>query len=72
MWADAVTRLEVGFGRGFSESTVNSLVADLRSILAARYAARARTVARQMSTPTESLTRAADLLEDVARRGTSG
>jgi hypothetical protein len=29
-------------------------------------------VAMHMSTPAESLTRAADLLEDFARRGTSG
>ena len=27
VWADTVTRLKVGFGRSFSESTVNSLVA---------------------------------------------
>ena len=29
VWADSVTRLKVGFGRRFSESTVDSLVADL-------------------------------------------
>jgi vancomycin aglycone glucosyltransferase len=72
LWADAVARLKVGFGRCFSESTVDSLVADLRSVLAPHHASRAREVAAETTTPAESLTRAADLLEDVARRGTTG
>jgi vancomycin aglycone glucosyltransferase len=71
MWAAAIEYLEVGFGRRFSDSTLDSLTADLHRILSPQYAARARTVAAQMSTSAESLTRAADLLEDVARRGTS-
>jgi vancomycin aglycone glucosyltransferase len=66
VWADSVTRLKVGFGRRFSESTVDSLVADLQSVLAPHYASRAREVAAQMTTPAESLARAADLLEDAA------
>src|ERR1700733_4858532 len=69
VWADSVTRLKVGFGRRFSESTVDSLVADLHSVLAPHYASRAREVAAQMTTPAESLARAADLLEDTVRRG---
>jgi vancomycin aglycone glucosyltransferase len=72
VWADTVIRLKVGFGRCFSESTVNSLVADLHSVLAPHHASRAREVAAQMTTPAESRARAADLLEDAARRGTSG
>ena len=72
MWAAAIEYLEVGFGRCFSESTLDSLTADLHRILSPQYAARARAVATQMSTPAESLARAADLLEDAARRGTSG
>jgi UDP:flavonoid glycosyltransferase YjiC (YdhE family) len=72
VWADTVTRLEVGFGRCFSESTVNSLVADLHSVLAPHQASRAREVAAQMTTPAESRARAADLLEDAARRGRLG
>jgi vancomycin aglycone glucosyltransferase len=64
VWADAVSRLKVGFGRRFSESTVNSLVADLHSVLAPDHARRAREVAVQMTTPAESRSRAADLLED--------
>ncbi|MGA8332219.1 MAG: glycosyltransferase, partial [Mycobacterium sp.] len=66
VWADAVSRLKVGFGRRFSESTVNSLVADLHSVLAPDHARRAREVAVQMTTPAESRSRAADLLEDAA------
>jgi vancomycin aglycone glucosyltransferase len=65
-WADTVARLKVGFGRRFSESTVNSLVADLHSVLAAHHASRAREVAAQMTKPAESRARAADLLEDAA------
>ena len=72
VWADTVTRLKVGFGRCFSESTVNSLVADLRSILAPNYADQARQAAAQMTRPAESRSRAADLLEEAARRGRSG
>jgi UDP:flavonoid glycosyltransferase YjiC (YdhE family) len=72
MWAAAIEYLEVGFGRRFSDSTLDSLTADLHQILSPQYAARARTVATQMTTPAESLTRAADLLEDIARRGISG
>src|SRR5271155_1190484 len=61
VWADTVTRLKVGFGRCFSESTVNSLVADLHSVLAPHHASRAREVAAQTITPAESRARTADL-----------
>jgi vancomycin aglycone glucosyltransferase len=72
LWASAVKQLEVGFGRLFSESTAESLVADLRLILTPRFASRAREVATQMTKPAESLARTADLLEDTARRGREG
>jgi UDP:flavonoid glycosyltransferase YjiC (YdhE family) len=67
IWADAVKRLKVGFGRQFSSTTPESLVGDLRSILAPQCVARAHEVASQMTTPAESVASAADLLEDVAR-----
>ena len=67
IWAAGVQRLKVGSGREFSATTQESLVADLRSILAPEYVARAREVATQMTTPAESVARAADLLEDAAR-----
>ena len=71
MWAAGVTRLEVGSGREFLASTLDSLVADLRTILTPRCVGRARAVAAQMSKPAESIASAADLLEDnvsLARR----
>jgi len=72
MWAAAIEYLEVGFGRRFSDSTLDSLTGDLHRILSPQYAARSRTVATQMTTPAESRTRAADLLENIAHRATSG
>jgi UDP:flavonoid glycosyltransferase YjiC (YdhE family) len=72
MWAAAVEQLKVGSGRRFSESTLDSLVADLRSILTPQCATRAREVATRMTKPAESLARAADLLEEAARAGRSG
>ena len=71
IWAVAVDHLKVGSARLFSETTVESLVADLRLILTPHYATRAREVAAEMTKPAESLARAADLLEDTARRGHS-
>lgn len=66
MWAEAVARLGVGGGRGFFDSTLDSLIADLRSILTPECASRAREVAAQMTKPADSVVRAADLLEDAA------
>ena len=67
MWAEAVDALGVGLGRAFSASTLDSLVADLRCVLDPRYLRRAREVAPQMTESTQSVARAADLLEDAAR-----
>jgi UDP:flavonoid glycosyltransferase YjiC (YdhE family) len=72
VWAAGVERLGVGWGRRLSATTQESLVADLRALLAPRYAARAREVASQMSVPAESLGRTADLLQGLARTGTVG
>jgi vancomycin aglycone glucosyltransferase len=72
IWADAVTRLKVGSGRPFPASTLDSLVADLRSILTPECANRAREVAAQLPKPTESVASAADLLEETARLGRVG
>jgi UDP:flavonoid glycosyltransferase YjiC (YdhE family) len=71
VWASAVERLKVGSGRAFSASTLDSLVADLRSILTPECLSRAREVAAQMTTAAESASSAADLLEDAARQGVS-
>jgi UDP:flavonoid glycosyltransferase YjiC (YdhE family) len=72
MWAAGVERLKVGSARQFLASTLDSLVADLRSILTPQCVARAREVAAQMTQPATSVASAADLLEDAARRGRFG
>ena len=72
IWADVVKRLKVGTSRRFSRMTRESLVADLRRILAPEYATRARETASRMTKPTASVTATADLLEDTARRGRFG
>ena len=72
IWAAAVEQLEVGSGRRFSESTLDTLIADLRLILTPRYASRAREVATKMTKPAESLANTADLLEDAGRQGLEG
>ena len=69
IWGAAVKRLKVGTARRFSSTTRESLVADLRTILAPEYVARAREIATRMTKPAESVAAAADLLEDFARRG---
>ena len=66
IWAAQVKRLKVGSARRFSSTTQESLVAELRRILAPQYVTRAREVATQMTKPAESVTTAADLLEDCA------
>jgi UDP:flavonoid glycosyltransferase YjiC (YdhE family) len=69
IWADAVRRLKVGSARRFSDTTQESLVADLSSILTAQYVTRARELAAQMTKAAESVASAADLLEETARLG---
>ncbi|WP_369830826.1 glycosyltransferase, partial [Mycobacterium sp. 1245852.3] len=63
IWAGQIQRLKVGLARPFSETTQESLVADLGQILAPRYATRAREIAARMTKPAESIGTAADLLE---------
>jgi vancomycin aglycone glucosyltransferase len=72
IWATAVHRLEVGSARPLSATTPESLVADLRSIMAPQCAARAREIATRMAKPAESAASAADLLEKAARSGHFG
>jgi UDP:flavonoid glycosyltransferase YjiC (YdhE family) len=63
----AVKRLKVGTARRLSTTSRESLVADLRTILAPQYVARAREIAARMTKPDESVAAAADLVEDFAR-----
>jgi UDP:flavonoid glycosyltransferase YjiC (YdhE family) len=68
LWGNAVKRMKVGTGRLLSKSTQESLVADLRTILAPQYVTQAREIATRTSKPSESVAAAADLLEDFARQ----
>ena len=67
MWGAIIKRLQVGTTRRFSRTTRESLVEDLRQILSAPFAARAREVATHMTKPAESAAAAADLVEHHAR-----
>ncbi len=67
LWGARVKRLKVGTARRFSTTTRESLVADLRTILAPHYVARAREIATRMTKPAESVVAAADLVENFAR-----
>jgi UDP:flavonoid glycosyltransferase YjiC (YdhE family) len=68
IWAAQVKRLKVGTARRFSTTTEKSLAADLRRILAPQYVTRAREIATRMTKPAVSVTAAADLVENFARR----
>jgi UDP:flavonoid glycosyltransferase YjiC (YdhE family) len=67
VWGGQLKRLKVGTARRFSATTGESLVEDLRRILAPDYVARARELATRMTKPTESVGRTADLIENFAR-----
>jgi UDP:flavonoid glycosyltransferase YjiC (YdhE family) len=67
IWAAQVKQLKVGRGRRFSGTTRESLVADLRTILAPEYVARARELASRMTKPAASVASTVDLLEDAVR-----
>jgi UDP:flavonoid glycosyltransferase YjiC (YdhE family) len=67
VYGAAVKRLKVGTARRFSTGSEKTLVADLRTILAPAYGARARELATRMTEPAKSAAAAADLLEDFAR-----
>ncbi|MGE2813674.1 glycosyltransferase [Mycobacterium heidelbergense] len=72
IFGNVIKRLKVGAARRFSSTTRESLVADLRTILAPERIARAREIAGRMTKPAESVAAAADLLEDFARCGRVG
>jgi UDP:flavonoid glycosyltransferase YjiC (YdhE family) len=68
LWGVRVKRLKVGAARRFSTTTQESLVKDLRRIIAPEYATQAREIATRMTTPAASVAAAADLMEDFVRR----
>ncbi len=67
VYGAAVKRLKVGAARRFSTATEESLVADLRRILAPDYRARARELATKITPAPQSAAAAADRLESVVR-----
>ena len=71
LWAARVKRLKVGTARRLSSTTQESLVADLRTILAPQYLSRARELATRMTKPAESVAAAADVVENFACLGVS-
>jgi UDP:flavonoid glycosyltransferase YjiC (YdhE family) len=66
LWGAQVTRMKVGRARRLSTATQESLVADLRDILAPQHVTRACEIATRMTNPADSVTAAADLLEGAA------
>jgi UDP:flavonoid glycosyltransferase YjiC (YdhE family) len=68
LWGTQIERLKVGKSLRFSRITRDSLLVALRSVLAPQYVTRAREVAIEMTKPAASVSRAADLLEDAARK----
>lgn len=69
LWGSRVKRMKVGTARRMSRTTSESLVADLRTILAPGYAAQAREIGAQMTKSAESAAAAADLVEKLACSG---
>lgn len=65
-------RLKVGTHRRLSNTTQETLVADLRRILQPEYAMRARELAGRMTKTSESIAKAADLVEHFAVSGRFG
>ena len=66
VWAAAIERLKVGSTQRFSATNQESLVADLHFILGPQCVTQARDIAAVMTKSAESVTSAADLLEDAA------
>ena len=68
-WAAQLKRLKVGTARHFSAATTReALVSDLQRILAPEYVASAQELATRMTSPADSVAKAADIMEDAVRR----
>ncbi|SIC47132.1 glycosyltransferase [Mycobacteroides abscessus] len=66
VWSSRVKLLKVGAVNSFSGTTKESLLADLRKVLAPECAVRARELAGKMTASTRSVTMTADLVEEFA------
>nr|CRL67905.1 glycosyl transferase family protein [Mycolicibacterium malmesburyense] len=71
-WGRQVKRLKVGTARRLSGVNAETLVKDLRTILAPDFLARAQKIATRMGKPTENVMITADLLEDFGRSKGAG
>lgn len=71
IWGAQVKRLKVGTSRRLARATRDSLVEDLRRILAPDYVGRARAIATQMTSSAASVEGAADLLEEAVLKQVS-
>jgi UDP:flavonoid glycosyltransferase YjiC (YdhE family) len=67
VWGAGIAQHKIGSAQHFSDVTQQSLTAQLRLILMPDYQTRAGKIADQMMSPQESSSRAADLVESVAR-----
>ena len=68
LWGAQLKRLKVGANRRFSGTNEKTLTDDLRTILAPQYKVNVLELSKQLATPAESVTSAADLLEEFADR----
>ncbi|GAY17450.1 glycosyltransferase [Mycobacterium sp. shizuoka-1] len=66
LWATRITTLGVGVSERFSVATPDSIRAGLQTVLAPQFRHRAGMLGAQMTTPQQSVTAAADLLEAAA------
>jgi UDP:flavonoid glycosyltransferase YjiC (YdhE family) len=71
LWAKRVTKLGVGTSERFSIATPESIRAGLQTVLRPQYRRRAVTIAGEMTTPQDSVSAAADLLEAAAHNSRS-
>ncbi len=72
IWGAAVKKLKVGAYRKFAAASEKTLVKDLRTILTPGYRTRARELGAKMITPADSVSTAADLMENFARSKHAG
>lgn len=70
LWGTQIKRMKVGTARRFSATTRETLVADLRRILAPDYVTRAGALTTRLTKPAENVVAAADLVEKFASSGT--
>jgi UDP:flavonoid glycosyltransferase YjiC (YdhE family) len=72
LWGARIQRLKVGTTRPFSNTTQQSLVADLRTILAPEFVSRAYEIATRVTKPADSVAAAANCLEKFVRMWSVG